>query len=90
MTANAIERLTRSLRTCPDHGMPDCSPLLNGCSLVNQNHEALARVDTLLQAAEEWAFQRRRLIDGEVTRTDLLRDSEAALVAAVRAVETGQ
>lgn len=21
---------------CPVHGMPDCSPLLNGCSRVNQ------------------------------------------------------
>lgn len=23
---------------CPIHQMPDCSPLLNGCSMVNQIH----------------------------------------------------
>jgi len=23
---------------CPDHGIPDCSPLLNGCSRVIEMH----------------------------------------------------
>jgi len=27
---------------CPDHGARDCSPLLNGCSRVNEAHAALA------------------------------------------------
>lgn len=24
----------RSLTTCPDHGIPDCSPMLNGCTVM--------------------------------------------------------
>jgi hypothetical protein len=27
---------------CPVHGIPDCSPLLNGCALVNALHESTA------------------------------------------------
>ena len=50
---DALDRLERSLRTCPDHGLPDCSPLLNGCNLVNQNHDALATVRDALERLRE-------------------------------------
>lgn len=32
MTLNTNERLKMSNSKCPVHGIPDCSPLLNGCS----------------------------------------------------------
>ena len=44
---------------------------------------ALALVEQLVEAAEAWAYERRRIIDGE-TATDNLgfRDAEASLVTA--------
>ena len=32
---NVAERIV-----CPEHGIPDCSPLLNGCSKVIEAHRA--------------------------------------------------
>ena len=48
---NAIERLKERRYICPEHRMPDCSPLLNGCSIPNQFFEDVAAVDALYQAA---------------------------------------
>lgn len=35
----ALERV-RAMR-CPVHGIPDCSPMLNGCSVMTAIHRAL-------------------------------------------------
>lgn len=50
---------------------------------------ALVLVETVLDAFEEWGYQRRRFIDGE---TDIvtLRDAEANALAALRAVREGK
>jgi len=52
MTDNPLHVLQRALTTCPDHGLPDCSPLLNGCARVIENDAALTQVENLVQAAQ--------------------------------------
>ena len=44
MSDRTDERVTtiEGALLCPDHGARDCSPLLNGCSRVNEAHAALA------------------------------------------------
>ena len=43
----------RAMIFCPEHRMRDCSPLLNGCSRVNQAHDALDRLAAAVPADRE-------------------------------------
>jgi len=61
---------------CPDHGARDCSPLLNGCSRVNEAHAALA---SLAADAAETASLREE--------TQTLREQLAAAEARVAEAE---
>jgi hypothetical protein len=48
---------------CPIHNMPDCSPLLNGCSIPNQ---VAARVDATLAIHARVTATIREQIGGSV------------------------
>jgi hypothetical protein len=41
---------------CPVHDMPDCSPLLNGCTLVNKLHAIDEATTRLRELIEEMAL----------------------------------
>jgi hypothetical protein len=44
---------------CPVHKIPDCSPLLNGCSIITSwlpKQEARVRAEALREAADEMAL----------------------------------
>jgi hypothetical protein len=49
-TTELWEILRVAARWCPSHRMPDCSPLLNGCSVVNNR---VAALDSL-RSRMEW------------------------------------
>jgi chromosome segregation ATPase len=49
-TTELWETVREAARWCPSHRMSDCSPLLNGCSVVNKRVGAL---DTLRERAEK-------------------------------------
>lgn len=50
MMLSQADGFLRSSIFCPEHRMPDCSPLLNGCSRVNQAHAVL---DAIVRERDE-------------------------------------
>lgn len=49
--AELAERILKDIR-CPVHGQRDCSPLLNGCSLVNQIYDDVAALVAMCEQQE--------------------------------------
>ena len=85
--SEALVQTVREGITCPVHGMPDCSPLLNGCSLVNEKHAALDALASELQ--RQTGFKETALAD--LLQTDARRKSaEAARDAAVKRAEEAE
>ena len=53
---------------CPDHGIPDCSPLLNGCSRVIKMHQAATPAEVL-------CVKRHRLPSREIPCAQCVADT---------------
>lgn len=66
--------MTEDRPVCPDHGIPDCSPLLNGCSRLTTSPDTEAAVE-IEQAADKLAAR----IDDEEKRQEARRQQLEAL-----------
>lgn len=53
--------LAKQLRYCPKHGIPDCSPIYNGCFLPIHNQNALDRLWDYITKLEGMSPQQRVL-----------------------------
>lgn len=64
-TAELVSTVREGIGRCSVHGIPDCSPLLNGCSRLNKPHAALdtlaERVETLERDRDEWKLRYEHL-----------------------------
>jgi hypothetical protein len=65
MEEDKEELLSEAVRWCPMHHMPDCSPLLNGCTLPDRQAKALEFIldsreaaITVVDAAREMTLER--------------------------------
>jgi hypothetical protein len=68
---------TDAVLRCPVHGIPDCSPLLNGCSIPNRiAAEVARRVDEALGEIERRIAVERDLARAayKAARTDYFAD----------------
>lgn len=70
--------IKQALRWCPEHHMTDCSPLLNGCSLIiNQTREFSRLVETV------WAFVDNTWYDDDdydfINMKELINEARLAL-----------
>lgn len=55
----AAAQLRHTRLVCPHHGIPDCSPLLNGCRLPEYMINQLDDAARLIEAGEDWGRYRR-------------------------------